>query len=150
MVFTNFGSGTAIHKMRRLVRSKEYSRVLNDSQRSKKSFFEKLTTKNDVCVKEQWRKKEENVQAKALASQVKSSLRTAARTSAHACFLVEAMCERTHLYPIFLILKILNPGQWKALHWSLLHGVRFANKIFLGLLPDMFCLLPVVRIRLED
>ena len=75
------------------------------------------------------------MQAKALASQVKSSLRTAARTCAHAFFLVEAMCERIHLYPIFLI---LNPGQWKALHWSLLHGVRFAKKIFLRLLPDMF------------
>ena len=78
------------------------------------------------------------MQAKALASQVKCSLRTAARTSALTCFLVEATCDKLYLYPIFLILKILNPGQWKALHWPLLHGVRFANKIFLGLLPDMF------------
>ena len=108
------------------------------AKEAKKSCFEKLTTKNDVCVKEQWRKKEENVQAKALASQVKCSSCTCARTCAHTCLFVEATCDGIYLYTIFLILKILNPGQWKALHWSLLHGVRFANKIFLGLLPDMF------------
>ena len=50
IVFTNFGSGTAIHKIRHLVRSIEYSRVLNEGQRSKKSFFQKPETNSDVCV----------------------------------------------------------------------------------------------------
>ena len=72
------------------------------AKEAKKSCFDKLTTKNDVCVKEQWRKKEENVQAKALASQVKCSLRTGARRCALTCFLVEATCDRIFLYSIFV------------------------------------------------
>ena len=87
-----------------------------------------------MCVKEQWRKKEENVQAKALASQVKSSLSAGARTCAHTCLFVEATYDGIYLYSIFLVLKILNPGQWKALHRSLLHRVRFAKKDILKII----------------